>query len=143
MNSFTLTAIGNLNRDPEMTAKDDKLYTRFRLVANDYAGKSEEGAARQVVTGVQFVAFGTLAETIALNARKGDQLIVTAQMRADNWTDREGEKQYRYTFIAQGFRFGAPGKVKREELAAQNSSEPQRAQTELESAGSASMETIA
>jgi single-stranded DNA-binding protein len=53
----------------------------------------------------------------ATHARKGDQLIVKAQVRANNWTDTEGEKKYSYSFIVNGFRFGAPGKVKREELA--------------------------
>jgi hypothetical protein len=41
-------------------------------------------------------------------------------MRANNWTDEEGEKQYGYSFIVQGFRFGAPGRLKREKLAAAN-----------------------
>jgi len=104
MNSFTLTAIGSLTRDPDMSSKGDKLYTRFQLVGNDYAGRSEEGGAREITTSVQFVAFGALAEAIALNARKGDQLIVDAQMRADNWTDALGEKKFGYAFIAQGFR---------------------------------------
>ena len=39
-----------------------------------------------------------------------------AQVRSSNWTDKEGEKQYDHSFIVQSFRFGAPGKVKREEF---------------------------
>lgn len=116
MNSFTLAAIGNLARNPEQVEKGDTTYTRFCLVGNDYAGKDEEGTAREVVTSLWFVAFGALGETIARNARKGDQLIVDARIRANNWIDKQGEKQYDYSFIAQGFRFGAPGKTKREEL---------------------------
>src|SRR2546430_11670986 len=79
MNSFTLTAVGNLARDPELAAKNDTSYARFCLVGNDYAGKGEEGAAREVVTTLWFVAFGPLGEAIARNARKGDQLIVEAR----------------------------------------------------------------
>jgi len=116
MNSFTLAAIGNLARNPELVEKGDITYTRFCLVGNDYAGKDEEGSAREVVTSLWFVAFGALGETIARNARKGDQLIVDARIRANNWIDKQGEKQYDYSFIAQGFRFGAPGRTKREEL---------------------------
>jgi type IV secretion system protein VirB2 len=59
-----------------------------------------------------------LGDAIAKNALKGDQLIVQAQIRANNWTDRDGEKQYDHSFVVQGFRFGAPGRAKREELAA-------------------------
>jgi len=115
MNSFTLTAVGNLARNPELVAKNDTSYTRFCLVGNDYAGKDEGGTAREVVTSLWFVAFGTLGEALARNARKGDQLFVEARVRANNWTDKQGDKQYDHSFIVDGFRFGAPGKVKREE----------------------------
>jgi single-strand DNA-binding protein len=116
MNSFTLTAVGNLARNPEHVAKGEMTYTRFCLVGNDYAGKDEEGASREVVTSLWFVAFGPLGEAIARHSRKGDQLFVEARVRADNWTDKQGEKQYDHAFVVQGFRWGAPGKTKREEL---------------------------
>ena len=116
MNSFTLTAVGNLARNPELVAKSDTLYTRFCLVGNDYAGRDEEGAAREVVTTVWFVAFGALGEALAKNARKGDQLMVAARVRANNWTDKQGEKQYDHSFVVEGFRFGAPGPAKRAEF---------------------------
>jgi single-strand DNA-binding protein len=118
MNSFTVTAVGNLAKNPELAVKADSTYTRFCLVGNDYAGKDEHGNAREAVTSLWFVAFDALGEAIAKNARKGDQLVVQAQIRSNNWTDSEGEKQYDYSFIVQTFRFGAPGKIKREELAA-------------------------
>lgn len=118
MNSFTLIGVGNLAKDPEYAVKGDTSYARFCLVGNDYAGKDERGNAREAVTSLWFTAFESLGETIAKNARKGDQLIVQAQVRANNWTDREGEKQYDHSFVVQSFRFGAPGRAKREELAA-------------------------
>src|SRR5271157_967021 len=117
MNSFTVTAVGNLAKNPELAVKGDTAYTRFCLVGNDYAGKDEQGNAREAVTSLWFVAFESLGETIAKNARKGDQLILQAQIRSNNWTDKEGGKQYDYSFVVQSFRFGAPGKAKREELA--------------------------
>lgn len=116
MNSFTLTAVGNLARNPELVSKGERSYAKLCLVGNDYAGKDEEGAAKEVVTSLWFVAFGPMGESIAHHARKGDQLILEAKVRASNWTDEKGEKQYDHSFIVQGFRFGAPGKIKREEL---------------------------
>jgi single-strand DNA-binding protein len=124
MNSFTLTAVGNLARNPELVAKSDTMYTRFCLVGNDYVGKDDEGAAREVVTTLWFVAFGALGEAIAKNARKGDQLIIEARIRSNNWVDKQGGKQYDHSFIVQGFRFGAPGRAKREEFDALRSDEP-------------------
>jgi single-strand DNA-binding protein len=122
MNSFTLTAVGQLAANPELVANGDTSYTRFCLVGNDYAGKDEEGAAREVVTSLWFVAFGALGEAIARNSRKGDQLFLEARVRANNWTNKEGEKKYDHSFIVQGFRFGAPGRTKREEVRRSNPS---------------------
>jgi single-strand DNA-binding protein len=118
MHSFSVTAVGNLANNPELASKGDTTYARFCLVGNDYAGKDEHGNVRELVTSVWFVAFESLGETIAKNARKGDQLIVQAQIRANNWTDKDGGKQYDHSFVVQTFRFGAPGRAKREELAA-------------------------
>jgi len=131
MNSFTLTAVGNLARNPEAVAKGEITYTRFCLVGNDRAGKDDEGAPREIVTSLWFVAFGPLAESLMRSARKGDQLIVEARVRANNWTDKQGEKQYDLDFVVQGFRFGAPGKLKREERDAARREE--RAPTGLDS----------
>ncbi len=117
MNSFTPIAVGNLAKNPELMVKADTIYTRMCLVGNDYIGKDTDGHAREVSTSVWFVAFESLGEAIARNARKGDQLIVQAQIRAKNWTDPDGEKQYDHSYVVQRFSFGAPGKVKRDELA--------------------------
>lgn len=123
VDSFTVTAIGNLAKNPELGVKGEMMYTRFCLVGNDYAGKDEEGAAKEMVTSLWFVAFGVLGDAIAKNARKGDQMIVDARIRANNWTDRQGEKQYDYSFVVRGFRFGAPGKITREAFKARREAE--------------------
>jgi single-strand DNA-binding protein len=115
MNCFTLTAVGHMARNPEVIAKGEVACTRFCLIGNDYAGKDDEGAAREVTTSLWFVAFGAIGDSIAQHSRKGDQLIVEARVRSNNWTDKQGERQYDHSFVVQGFRFGAPGKAKREE----------------------------
>jgi single-strand DNA-binding protein len=117
MNSFTVTAVGNLARDPELAVKGDTSYTKICLVGNDYAGKDDHGHPREVATSLYFVAFESMGEAIAKNARKGDQLILQAHIRANNWTDKAGEKQYDHSYVVQSFRFGAPGRAKREEFA--------------------------
>lgn len=122
MNSFTLISVGNLARDPELTTKDELVYARFCLVGNDYTGRDEEGAAREVVTSLWFTAFGPLAEAIARHCRTGDQLILEAHVRANQWTDSEGDRQYSHSFIVDAFKFGAPGRLRRAEL--QNNGAP-------------------
>jgi single-strand DNA-binding protein len=94
-------------------------------------GKDEHGDAREAVTSVWFTAFDSLGEAIAKNSRKGDQLIVRAHMRSNNWTDKDGEKKYEHSFIVDNFRFGAPGKIKREELAARREETEGALETEI------------
>ncbi len=131
MNSFSVTAVGNLARDPEFATKGDTTYARLCLGGQRLRGKDEHGDARETVTSLWFVAFDGLGEAIARNARKGDQLIVQACIRSNIWTDKEGEKQYDHSFVIQNFRFGAPGKIKREELAARREEREGALETEI------------
>ena len=118
MKSFTLIAVGRLASDPELTAKADTTYTRFCLIGDDYAGRDGAGEEKKLTTSIYFVAFNSIAQAIARHARKGDQLIIDGFVQSNNWTDKDGEKRYDYSFVIQNFRFGAPGKIKREQLAA-------------------------
>lgn len=124
MHSFTLTAVGNLARNPELVVKDDSTYARFCLLGNDYGGRDPAGGVRDMKTSLWFVAFGTLGEVIARTARKGDQLFIQARVRANNWTDKQGAKQYDHSFVVNGFRFGAPGRAKREDAAHEDAPAP-------------------
>lgn len=107
MNSFRLTAIGQLARNPELSVKGEITFARFCLVGDDEVSDGEEDGPREVVTSLWFFAFGDIASTIAHNAGKGDQLILEARVVANHWTDKGGERQHGHTFIVTGFKFGA------------------------------------
>jgi single-stranded DNA-binding protein len=123
MHSFKLIAVGNLARSPEVSEKGDTTYTKFCLIGNDYAGKDAEGNPKDVATSLYFVAFNGTGEVIARNARKGDQLIVEAHIRSNNWTDEQNEKHYDYSYIVDSFKFGAKGPLSRDERAQRRDSE--------------------
>jgi single-stranded DNA-binding protein len=114
MNCFTLIAVGNLAKDPELMLKGDTTYTRVCLIGNDFVGKDADGHSREASISLWLVAFEGLGEAIARNARKGHQLFVQAQIRANNWTRRDEEKQLDHTYVVQSFRFGARGRSIRE-----------------------------
>ena len=122
MISFQLRAIGHLARNPENVTRGEVTHTRFCLIGHDYIGNDEEGAGRETVTAVWFVAYGPIGESVQRHARKGDQLIVEARLAMNTWTDKQGEKQYDNEHVVTGFRFGAPGKVTREKGATPPSS---------------------
>ena len=107
MNSFKLTAVGNLARNPELETTGDATFARFCLVGNDEAEDGEQVTPRHVATSLWFFAFGDIALTIARHASKGDQLILEARVVANQWTNQGGEKQLGHTFIVTGFKFGA------------------------------------
>ena len=107
MNSFRLTAVGQLARNPELSIKGEITFARFCLVGDDEVSEGEQDGPREVVTSLWFFAFGDIASTIAHNAGKGDQLILEARVVANRWTDQGGETQHGHTFIVTGFRFGA------------------------------------
>jgi single-strand DNA-binding protein len=116
MNSFNVTAIGNIGAALELKGTGENQYVRFPVIGNDYAGKDKQGNAREVTTSVYFVAFGAIAKTLADNVRKGDQVIVQARVQANNWSDDRGEKRYDHSFVVESFKFGRPGKESREVL---------------------------
>ena len=107
MNSFKLTAVGNLARNPELGTTGDATFARFCLVGKDEIEEGEQTGPRHVATSLWFFAFGDIALTIARHASKGDQLILEARVVANQWTDPGGEKQLGHTFIVTGFKFGA------------------------------------
>ncbi len=118
MNSFTVTAIGNVATDPERGTHGEGSYTRICLVGNDVAGRDAQGNLRETVTSAWFVAFGKLGDILARSARTGDQLVLQAQMRNNTWADKDGKRQYELSFVIQQLRFGAPGRATRQLLAA-------------------------
>jgi single-stranded DNA-binding protein len=115
MNSFTVTAIGNVATDLQVEGEGKNRRVKIPLIGNDYAGSDAQGEPREIATTVYFTAFGSLADTLTKNVRKGDQLMMTARMQANNYTSN-GEKVYSYNFVVEGFRFGRPGRATREEL---------------------------
>jgi single-strand DNA-binding protein len=116
MKGFTVFGVGNVGADLELQTKGETSYIKVPLIANDYAGKDKKGNAREVKTQIFFVAFGKIAEALNEHVRKGDQLIVQASIEANNY-EQKGETRYDYSYVIDSFKFGAPGKVKREELA--------------------------
>lgn len=107
MNSFRLTAIGNLARNPELWTRDVATLARFCLTGTDEVSEGEGSEhPRSVTTSLWFVAFGDIATEILRHARKGDQLILEARVIANDWTE-QGEKRQGHAFVVTGFRFGA------------------------------------
>lgn len=108
--------VGNLAKSVALSGAGDRAVARFTLITNEYAGRDKEtGQPRERSVSIQFTAFRAKAEAIARNAMKGDQLIVDYRVENNNYT-KDGEDVYGYNFVVEDFKFGAPGKEKREQF---------------------------
>ena len=132
MNSFKMTAIGRVAKDLELKETATTCITRVTLIANDkYNG-------RETTNSVQFIAFGNTAKALVDHVRKGDQLFLEAHLKNNFWTDDNEQRHYDNDLIIDEFTFGAPGQIKRAELAARtNRPAEQTAATAEETAGTA------
>lgn len=108
---------GRVAATPELETRGETKVTRFRLIRNEYAGKDDNGEARERLVSIPFTAFGRLAEMLTEYVLVGDQLIVHASVRNNHYTDSKGVERYDYNFEVQDVEFGAPGQEKRKKLA--------------------------
>jgi single-strand DNA-binding protein len=109
---------GRVAAAPVLANHGDSKVTKFTLISNEYAGRDEgSGETKERQVRIQFTAFGSRGEAIARNVLKGDQLIVEAKLSNNDFTDGEGIERYGYNFTVDNFDFGAPGELKRAQLA--------------------------
>jgi len=108
---------GRVAATPKLDIHGETRVARVRLIRNEYAGKDENGERRERQVSVPFTAFGRLAEMLADSVLVGDQLVIHATIRNNNYTDSAGVERYDYNYEVQDVEFGAHGQVKRQKLA--------------------------
>lgn len=105
--------IGNVVRDPEgKTLPSGKAVCDFSLAIN-HAYTTESGEKREIVTYLDFTAFGRTAEIITQYAKKGKSLYVCARASVDQWDDKTtGAKRSKVKFIVDNMQLlgGGDGK---------------------------------
>lgn len=110
---------GRIATPPELTNTGTTKVCRVRVIRNEYAGTEKESGERREdrETAINFVAFGTRAESIAENFLVGDQIILTADITNNDYTPKgSNDVVYGYNFRITDWRFGAPGAKKREQF---------------------------
>ena len=80
--------VGNLASDPDVRAAQSGTYvTKVRIATNTYAGKAEDGTAKEHTDFHNLVFFGKPAETAGTYLHKGQLLYVEGQLRTSSWDD--------------------------------------------------------
>jgi single-strand DNA-binding protein len=99
--------IGNLTADPDVKALPSGLYVaRMRLATNTYAGKDDEGKAKERTEFHSLVAFGKVAEFAGQWLKKGRMVYVDGKLQTSSWDDAaSGQKKYRTEVVVDEIKF--------------------------------------
>ena len=102
--------IGNLTADPDVKALPSGLYVaRMRLATNTYAGKDDEGKAKERTEFHSLVAFGKVAEFAGQWLKKGRMVYVDGKLQTSSWDDAaSGQKKYRTEVVVDEIKFVGP-----------------------------------
>lgn len=86
----TTTLVGNLTADPELkTTNDGTEYARFSLAWNERQ-KAGDDWIDGPTTFIRCTVWGRLAKHTANNLSKGTRVLVTGDMRAEEWASDKG-----------------------------------------------------
>ncbi|PSL08152.1 single stranded DNA-binding protein [Haloactinopolyspora alba] len=99
-NAFPATTPGRIATDPQYTGGANPRLT-FRLAVDDRSqGQDGEWATRQTVFH-DVVAFGRSAKTFADLYRKGDPVVISGEVRFNNYTTQAGENRTGTQIVAR------------------------------------------
>ncbi|MCX6752707.1 MAG: single-stranded DNA-binding protein [Candidatus Nomurabacteria bacterium] len=100
--------VGNLTRDPELTAIPSGQKVCKFGVATNRVWKDKSGAKQESTSYHNVVVWGRQAETSAQYLKKGQQVMIEGRIETRSWDDKtSGEKKYRTEIIADRVQFGA------------------------------------
>ncbi len=101
--------IGHLAADPDVKATPGGTYVaKMRLATNTYAGKDDEGKAKERTEFHNLVAFGKLAEFAGQHLHKGRLIYADGRLQTSSWDDASGQKRYRTEVVVDEIRFVGP-----------------------------------
>src|SRR5476649_512821 len=104
--------VGNLTRDPELTAIPSGQKVCKFSVATNRVWKDKSGAKQESTTYHNVVVWGRQAETSAQYLKKGQQVMIEGRIETRSWDDKtSGEKKYRTEIIADRVQFGSKGGI--------------------------------
>lgn len=96
MNNVLILA-GRITQNIELRyTPNNKAVANINLAINN--GKDD-------TTFITVTSFGKIAETVSSYCNKGDMLGVQAMVKNHNWTDKNGNTHYDYSFIANKITF--------------------------------------
>jgi len=101
--------VGHLAAEPEVKATPAGMYVaKMRLATNTYAGKDDEGKAKERTEFHNLVAFGKQAEFAGQYLKKGRLIYIDGRLQTSTWDDPSGQKRYRTEVVVEEIKFVGP-----------------------------------
>lgn len=100
-----VTLCGHLTRDPELSYLPSQTAVINCGIAVNHIWKSEDGQKREDKCFIDFQAFGKLAETIAKYSKKGNCLLISGQLKFDQWKAKDGSSHSKHRINLNSFQF--------------------------------------
>lgn len=93
--------VGNLTSDPRTSDGDNKV-VNFRVGVNRWRKPDQESeeAAKERTEFIDVECWGPQAENISASLRRGNRVIVSGQLKYDQWTDDSGNFKSRISIKA-------------------------------------------
>ena len=96
----TAGMVGNMTDDPELRfSAAGKPWATFKVAVRPYVAGADvqpDPVYYSVVT------FGSLAENVCEQCRKGQRVVVTGRLEEDTWTGRDGNERVTLKVVADG-----------------------------------------
>lgn len=104
--------------DPELKEIGETCVATFRVVINEYRkSKTDQGEFINTPHFFECKLWDTGARRLVEKAKKGDQVIINAEPRQENWTDKEGNNRSKVVFRVSEFQVIPKSKVTENEEA--------------------------
>lgn len=92
-----VTVVGRITKNLELRyTPSNKAVVEVSLAINN---------SKDDTTFIKVTVFGNIAETVCKYCKKGDMIGVQAMVKNHNWTDKNGNNHYDYSFIANKITF--------------------------------------
>lgn len=102
MNVNRITMAGNLVKDPDFKQTPKGTAVCSFTVALNRRYKSKDGESKEEVSFIGCVAYGSTADFIAKNTKKGGRIIIEGRLKQDRWDDKEtGKKESRTKVLVE------------------------------------------
>jgi single-strand DNA-binding protein len=101
--------LGRLTHDPEVRITNDGLHVATaRLATNVYAGKDDEGNAKEHTEFHRLVLFGKQAENAGAILRRGRMVFIDGRLQTRTWDGQDGQKHYMTEVVVETWKAVGP-----------------------------------